>query len=103
MIHAEHGEYTPDPADEWDDLAGLYYPLDYVLRTWNEHRQYHVLPDAGGWNDQDWRLVEHDWPLVTMRYNRLHDQLYPPENPTGRRTTTDLPPVRNPRTMMDLA
>ena len=77
IIRAER----PLPEDEQDEPEepeepeldfGLYYPLAYVITTWNEHRQHNNLPRAGGWNDQDPRLVEHDWRVIGERYGYLY-------------------------------
>lgn len=81
MVRAEHGDDPHNGSDdeEDDDLPGLYFPLDYVLMTWFEKKERGILPEPGGLNDQDWRLVYYDWPLVTARYNKLDRQLYPPK------------------------
>lgn len=85
MVRAEHGEGRAIGADDDDDdLPGLFYPLDYVLLTWFEKKEHGILPEPGGLNDQDWRLVYHDWPLVSKRYNRIDRELYPPKDDNGR-------------------
>lgn len=102
MVRAEHGdEDDTDNEDTDDDLAGLYFPLDYVLLTWLEKKERGILPEPGGLNDQDWRLVFHDWPLVTARYNRLSRELYPPE-PNEKRNGIRLPKPGKARSFMDV-
>ena len=61
----------------------MYYPADYVLITWQEKREHGILPEPGGLNDQDWRLVYHDWPILNQRYNRLSEQMYPTDGSEG--------------------
>lgn len=84
IIRAEKGEGDDDDdEDDSDPLAGFYYPPDYVLMTWQEKRNHGILPEPGGLNDQDWRLVFHDWPLLNQRYNRLMELLYPSDGSDG--------------------
>lgn len=44
----------------------LHYPLDYVTRTWYEHRNRGTYPRAGGYDDQDAQLMD-DWHVFDMR------------------------------------
>jgi len=50
IARSELGE-SEDPEDT-DEDTGFYYPIGYLLRTWEAYRQFGVLPDAGGINDQ---------------------------------------------------
>lgn len=50
IVKSEQGELDDDATANEDD--GLYYPIAYVLRTWEAYRQFGVLPEAGGINDQ---------------------------------------------------
>lgn len=85
MVRVAHGDNPLHEQDEEPDNPGFYYPVSYVLMTWHEKNEHGILPEPGGLNDQDWRLVEHDWPLVTQTYNRLSRELYPvSESPSGR-------------------
>ena len=93
IVRAEHGDSESDDEDE-DNLPGFYYPADYVLITWQEKRDKGILPEPGGLNDQDWRLVYHDWPLLNERYNRLAAQLYPDEGEGEQYTPYTVPPQR---------
>lgn len=68
MVRAEKAKDDNEADSAPPEFNGLYYPLSYVLRTWIYLREYGVLPEAGGLNDQDWRLIEHDWPIVSERY-----------------------------------
>jgi hypothetical protein len=79
MVRAEHGESAEDDRAEDDDLPGLYYPLHYAVQTWVNFKEHGILPEAGGWNDQDWRLVECDWIVIGNRYARANRHLYPLE------------------------
>ena len=44
--------------------------VDYVIRTWLEHKIHHTYPEPGGYNDQDEDLMD-DWHTVNMYYSRL--------------------------------
>lgn len=105
MVKADHGDDpgSEDDEDEAadDDLPGLYYPLDYVVLTWRERNERHILPESGGLNDQDWRLVYYDWPLVTARYSRIDRALYPPKEGEGSKGIT-LPDTGRTRSVMDV-
>lgn len=49
-------EFEPnDPELEHKPIAdpGFNYPMDYLIRTYSWLKQFHVLPEAGGLNDQD--------------------------------------------------
>ena len=85
IVRADRGESGDDEDDDEDDWPGLYHPAEYVLQTWQEKRSHGTLPEPGGLNDQDWRLVYHDWPLMNARYNRLMRQLYPDDGTPGQR------------------
>ena len=74
MVQADTGKLESD-IDLMEPEYGLYYPLWYVIRTWQEKREHGILPEPGGLNDQDWRLVDHDWPKVGERYNRIYRQM----------------------------
>ena len=88
MVRGDHGDppLHDDDEDDLPDDPGLNYPLDYVLMTWHEKNDHHLLPEAGGLNDQDWRLLYEDWPLVTRLYNQKTRELYPPEPKEGQET-----------------
>lgn len=82
LVRAEHGE-SSGAEDETDDLPGLYYPVNYAVQTWLNFKEHGILPDAGAWSDQDWRLVECDWLVVGDRYARMQRTLYPMEGQRG--------------------
>ena len=46
----------------------MYFPLSYVIATWQAYRQYGVLPKIGGYNDQDEQLMA-DWGVISRRYH----------------------------------
>lgn len=71
-------EDEDDTPELMDDDLGLYYPFEYGFHTWNEKRNHGLLPEPGGINDQDWRLVYHDWPAITKRYNQLYRRMKDP-------------------------
>lgn len=75
-LDAEAGK--PAPVTELPPLA-LHYPLAYVLETWSAWHLHHVLPAAGGYDDQDWQLMQ-DWRqidahLAWRRQQRQHELL----------------------------
>lgn len=45
------------PPEDDDDILpeddGFFYPIDYLIKTWDAYRSYGVLPAAGGIDDQD--------------------------------------------------
>lgn len=42
-----------DDDDALSEDDGFYFPIDYLLKTWDAYRSHGVLPDAGGINDQN--------------------------------------------------
>jgi hypothetical protein len=53
----------------------LHYPLWYVIDTWLAYRNHGLLPSEGTYNDQDPKLVSHDWGEMNRRYSELAAQL----------------------------
>lgn len=70
IVYMQQADSKDEPLEPDLDF-GLFYPLDYVISTWNEHRQHGNYPQAGGYDDQDWRLVQHDWYVMSERYSHL--------------------------------
>lgn len=64
MEKAEESEVVPDPP------SNLHYDVDYVIRTWFEHKLHHTYPEAGGYNDQDEYLMQ-DWHVMNVYYARV--------------------------------
>lgn len=64
LIAAEKGETDPYiPGTQ----PPIYHDVDYVMRTWLEHKIHHTYPEPGGYNDQcEWLM--RDWHVVNM-YN----------------------------------
>jgi hypothetical protein len=64
-----------DKNEELKDIPGeqprFYHEVDYVMRTWLEHRLHHLYPEAGGYNDQDEYLMR-DWHTLSMYYIRVY-------------------------------
>lgn len=48
------------------DEVWLYYDWQTVVETWAVFQQHKILPNAGGWLDQDPLLVNHDWTVVAQ-------------------------------------
>ena len=72
LVNAEKGEKIYDIPDE---QPPLHYPIDYVLRTWLEHKYYHTYPEAGGYNDQCLFLMA-DWGTLTMYHIRVENGVF---------------------------
>ena len=70
MVLADLAKSKPEMPEEEHDF-GFYYPADYVLDTWEKYRRHGTLPEAGAYNDQDPLLVQHDWNILSERYNRF--------------------------------
>lgn len=71
LVEADKGkqaETDEEAGSTPPEFAGLYYPLSYVLDTWLFFREHGVMPEQGGVNDQDPRLIFHDWRVVQNRY-----------------------------------
>lgn len=64
LIAAEKGE-TDNAVP--DVQPPFYHDIDYVLRTWLEHKIHHTYPEIGGYLDQCEFLMR-DWHVVNM-YN----------------------------------
>lgn len=65
LITAEKGEgLTPDEQEP------LFYPLDYALDTWLEHKAHGAYPDSGSYGDQC-PLLMRDWRTLTMYHIRV--------------------------------
>lgn len=54
---------------EIEDVFGLYYPLWYAFDTWAEHNDHGLYPRAGGYDEQDWQLMQ-DWKTLDRRYGK---------------------------------
>ncbi len=67
LVKAEKGESAGETPGE---QPTFHYPIDYVIRTWIEHKLHHIYPDAGGYNDQCKYLME-DWHTVNMYHIRV--------------------------------
>jgi hypothetical protein len=65
---AELGKSDDSDDDDASD-DGLHNPVDYALRTWQEHRLHDSYPEPGGLNDQDPSLVMEDWGFLNARFN----------------------------------
>lgn len=59
---------TNTPPDEQDDF-GLYYPLWYAFDTWVEHDDHGLYPQDGGYDDQNWQLMQ-DWKTLDRRFGK---------------------------------
>ncbi len=66
-VAAEKGEENDDIPDEPERL---HFEINYVIRTWLEHKLHHTYPELGGYNDQDPWLME-DWHTLNMFYARV--------------------------------
>lgn len=60
--------------DDLSDDDGFYFPIIYLMRTWDAYRSFGVLPDAGGINDQNPRWWD-DINRLNRRYAYIKQQL----------------------------
>ena len=63
LIAAEKGEPLKD--DNLDDPQPLHHEVNYVIRTWLDHRKHGTYPRPGGYDEQDPDLME-DWHTLTL-------------------------------------
>jgi hypothetical protein len=72
LLVAESGKESGDiPAEQ----PTFYHEVDYVVRTWLEHRLHHAYPDAGAYNDQcNWLMK--DWHTLSMYYIRAEKGVF---------------------------
>lgn len=68
----EQGIKRPD--DSEDEAVYLYYPLDYVIHTWLDHRIGGAYPAPGGYDAQDAQLMD-DWHTLNKRHLYISNQL----------------------------
>lgn len=87
LIAAEKGEETEDIPDLPSKLLN---DVDYVVRTWFEHRLHHLYPAAGGYDDQDQTLMR-DWGVLNLYYVRAEKGVF-----------TAVPPSANAGDWLDL-
>lgn len=59
----------PNEPPEDDDDFGLFYPLWYAYDTWVEHEDHGLYPRDGGYDDQDWQLMQ-DWKTLDQRFGK---------------------------------
>lgn len=57
---------------EYEELHAddFYHEIDYVIRTWLEHKYHHTYPESGSYNDQDAYLMK-DWHTMNVYYSRV--------------------------------
>lgn len=71
IVRADLGKSDPP---EGDNDFGLFYPADYAFMTWQAWRQNGTLPESGALGDQDPKLVDHDWWILSSRYSFFYHQ-----------------------------
>lgn len=52
------------------DPPKLHYEVNYVIRTWLDHRKHGTYPRAGGYDDQCPFLME-DWHTMNLYHTRV--------------------------------
>lgn len=67
LIRAEKGQLGDV---DLDDPMTFHYPIDYVIRTWLDHRKHGSYPETGGYNDQDPLLMQ-DWHTMNLYHARV--------------------------------
>ncbi len=67
LIAAEKGE---DIKVNLDDPPKLNYEVNYVIRTWLDHRKHGTYPRLGGYDAQCPFLME-DWHTLNLYHTRV--------------------------------
>lgn len=92
MARASLGrEIEPDNSDP-PELA-FYYPLAYVLRTWQNFKEHGIYPNGKGYDDQDPDLMA-DWDVCWHYYNEYVEALTADDD-HPHETERDVQPVGN--------
>jgi len=66
-VQIEKNEHIPyEPID----ASQFYHDIDYVIRTWLEHKMHHTYPETGSYNDQDAWLIK-DWHTMNVYFSRV--------------------------------
>lgn len=71
-MRSEFGLPLKDQINEIGD--GLFYPLQYALDTWFDHKRFGIYPNGLPYDEQDPALLS-DWYNITQRFNRIADRL----------------------------
>jgi hypothetical protein len=67
LIAAEKGE---DYKGDLDEPHKLLHEVNYVLRTWLDHRKHGTYPKLGGYDEQDLDLMQ-DWHTLNLYHVRV--------------------------------
>jgi hypothetical protein len=73
MARAALGKDLARDDSEPPEMA-FYFPLAYVLRTWQNFKEHGIFPNGRGYDDQDPDLLA-DWDVVWWYYNHDIDAL----------------------------
>lgn len=69
MARSELGK-PDDKADDLDDQPVIYFPVDFMLATWQDYRQHGHLPMPGGLMEQDAQWYD-SYLWLNRRYNAI--------------------------------
>lgn len=84
----------PDPdAPEPPELA-FYYPLSYVLRTWQNFKEHGIYPNGLGYDDQSPELMA-DWDVCWHYYGDFVDALTADDDDPPHMTERPVQPTGN--------
>ena len=74
---AAYGEFAS--VVETDDF-GFFFGRDWALKWFMMLERFNILPGAGGWMDQDYR-VQHDIERMIVLYSEALDKARPNDGP----------------------
>lgn len=80
------------PPERLNDF-GFTYPVDYIQRSVRWLDRWGILPEAGGWSDQDSALIDDIETLSTLM-ERAEWEVEHEENAEYGETETEVPVVR---------
>lgn len=69
LIAAEKGEPLKDALD---DPSKINHEVNYVIRTWLDHRKHGTYPRLGGYDEQDPDLML-DWHTLNLYHVRVEN------------------------------
>ena len=99
MARAALGKDIPGDDDQPPVLA-FYYPLGYVLRTWQQNREHGTYPNGKPYDDQDPELIA-DWDVCYWYYNDFIDALTDADDDEPHETERDVQSVVNAPNWLD--
>lgn len=99
MARAALGKEPETDNSEPPELA-FYHPMAYVLRTWQNFKQFGIYPNGKGYDDQDPDLMA-DFDVCWWYYSDFVDALTADEGDTPHTTEREIEPVGNAPNWLD--